>query len=218
HLKRLILARGKKPYVVSVGRPTPAKLANFPDVGAFVLVACRENSLLLDQRDLLQPVVTPFELDAALARHSEWGAVAYATDLPAVVARVRDAADAAVARGRRRRPHGENGEGGDDDDDDDDDDEAQFSLATGALRRRERFAALATEPPSSADDAAGALALRQPPGELSTFVVTSAAADYLNTKRTFTGLDVNAEADVTLASEGRSGIASFYGEGAEGGL
>ena len=39
---------------------------------AFVLVACPENSLGLDSREYLKPVVTPFELDLALNKDREW--------------------------------------------------------------------------------------------------------------------------------------------------
>ena len=63
-MKKVIKATGKKYYVVSVGKPNPAKLANFSEIGAFVFVGCCENSLL-DSRDYYQPVVTPYELELA---------------------------------------------------------------------------------------------------------------------------------------------------------
>ena len=44
---RGMLARAqKKSYTLTVGKLNPAKLANFPDVGAFVLVACPQTSLV----------------------------------------------------------------------------------------------------------------------------------------------------------------------------
>jgi diphthamide biosynthesis protein 2 len=64
----LIKAAGKKYYLISVGKLNPAKLANFLEIDAFILIACHENSLM--QRDVdkefLKPIITPFELMAAL--------------------------------------------------------------------------------------------------------------------------------------------------------
>lgn len=40
HLRNLTQAAGKRSYVLALGRPTPAKLANFPEVDVFVLLAC----------------------------------------------------------------------------------------------------------------------------------------------------------------------------------
>lgn len=62
-----VKASGRKCYTFLVGKPNVPKLANFPEVDAFVLVACPENSLA-DARDYMQPVVTPYELDLALNR------------------------------------------------------------------------------------------------------------------------------------------------------
>ena len=39
-IRALALAAGKKSYTMSMGRINPAKLANFPEVDVFVLVAC----------------------------------------------------------------------------------------------------------------------------------------------------------------------------------
>ena len=54
-----------------MGKPNPAKLANFLEVECFVLVACPENSLL-DAKDFLRPIVTPYELEVALRPTQEW--------------------------------------------------------------------------------------------------------------------------------------------------
>lgn len=70
-LKKLILSAGKVPYVLAMGKPSPAKLGNFLDLDAFVLVACAENSLL-DSREFHVPVVTPHELLLALGKGQEW--------------------------------------------------------------------------------------------------------------------------------------------------
>ncbi|PPQ63650.1 hypothetical protein CVT24_004424 [Panaeolus cyanescens] len=93
HLRRLIAKSGRKSYTIAVGKPNPAKLANFLEVECWVLVACSENSLLLaggasskpggyhsstsswaqgTGKDYLQPIVTPFELEIALKDEVEW--------------------------------------------------------------------------------------------------------------------------------------------------
>ncbi|XP_009570449.1 PREDICTED: diphthamide biosynthesis protein 2, partial [Fulmarus glacialis] len=55
----------------AVGKPNPAKLANFLEVDIFVLVACAQNSLL-DSSDFYRPVVTPYELELACNPAREW--------------------------------------------------------------------------------------------------------------------------------------------------
>eukprot|EP00095_Tigriopus_kingsejongensis_P001355 maker-scaffold1322_size48131-snap-gene-0.12 protein:Tk01355 transcript:maker-scaffold1322_size48131-snap-gene-0.12-mRNA-1 annotation:"hypothetical protein BRAFLDRAFT_225211" len=62
---------GKRAYTFLVGKPNVAKLANFPEVDLYVLVACPANSLV-NAKEYMQPVITPFELDVALNRHRAW--------------------------------------------------------------------------------------------------------------------------------------------------
>ena len=104
-LVRLARAAGKRPYSLSMGRPTAAKLANFPELGAFVLVAPPGGQLPAPGTlEALAPVLTPAE--AVIA----WG----------------------CGKGRKGRAEGEGGEqgeesedeeGGESDDDDGDDDD-----------------------------------------------------------------------------------------------
>jgi diphthamide biosynthesis protein 2 len=71
HVLSSIKASGKRAYTFLVGKPNVPKLANFPEVEVFVLVACPENSLV-GAKEFMQPVVTPFELDVALNTAREW--------------------------------------------------------------------------------------------------------------------------------------------------
>ena len=71
HLRALIARAHKKSYTISVGKVNPAKLGNFLEVEAFVLVACPENSML-DAKEFLRPIVTPYELEVALRPKQEW--------------------------------------------------------------------------------------------------------------------------------------------------
>ncbi|NXM29459.1 DPH2 synthase, partial [Oxyruncus cristatus] len=70
-LRELLHRARKRSYTLAVGKPSPAKLANFPEVDIFVLVACAQNSLL-DSSDFYRPVVTPYELELACNPAREW--------------------------------------------------------------------------------------------------------------------------------------------------
>ncbi|XP_009086898.3 2-(3-amino-3-carboxypropyl)histidine synthase subunit 2 [Serinus canaria] len=78
HLRELLCRAGKRSYTLAVGKPNPAKLANFLEVDIFVLVACAQNSLL-DSSDFYRPVVTPYELELACNPAREWTG-SYLTD------------------------------------------------------------------------------------------------------------------------------------------
>lgn len=71
HLHQLVRRAGKRSYTLSVGKPNPAKLANFLEVDIFVLVACAQNSLL-DSSEFYRPIVTPYELELACNPAREW--------------------------------------------------------------------------------------------------------------------------------------------------
>jgi hypothetical protein len=89
----MIRRSGKKDYTLAVGKLNPAKLANFADIDLFVcmspreserecvcvcsaladigglyaaVVACPLNSII-DSKEFFKPIVTPFELELALA-------------------------------------------------------------------------------------------------------------------------------------------------------
>ncbi|KAK9666613.1 hypothetical protein RND81_14G198200 [Saponaria officinalis] len=70
-IKDLITKAGKKAYMLVVGRPNPAKLANFPECDVFVYVSCPQTALF-DSKEFLAPVITPFEAMLAFRRGSLW--------------------------------------------------------------------------------------------------------------------------------------------------
>jgi len=76
-LRAAAAAAHKHVYTFLVGKLSGVKLGNFPEVDAFILVACPENSLLdaASDRDYVKPIVTPQEaliaLTAADARGHE---------------------------------------------------------------------------------------------------------------------------------------------------
>jgi diphthamide biosynthesis protein 2 len=72
-LKRAARQSGKRAYTFVVGQLNVAKLANFPDVDVFVLVACPENALV-DSKEYYKPIATPYEAQLALVPGYEWSA------------------------------------------------------------------------------------------------------------------------------------------------
>ncbi|XP_062174033.1 uncharacterized protein LOC133879473 [Alnus glutinosa] len=70
-MKELITGSGKKAYTFVMGRPNPAKLANFPECNVFIYVSCAQTALL-DSKEYLAPVITPFEAMLAFNRGSQW--------------------------------------------------------------------------------------------------------------------------------------------------
>lgn len=76
HCQRLIRASGKKSYTFVVGKINAAKLANFSEIGGWVVIGCWESSLLENgSKEFFRPVITPWELEVALMRDRErvWG-------------------------------------------------------------------------------------------------------------------------------------------------
>ncbi|KAF2152948.1 diphthamide biosynthesis protein [Myriangium duriaei CBS 260.36] len=65
HVKDLITAAGKKYYTFVVGKVNAAKVANFSEVGGWVVIGCWESSLI-ESKDFWKPIITPFELKLAL--------------------------------------------------------------------------------------------------------------------------------------------------------
>lgn len=70
HVKSQILAAGKKSYTFVVGKINAAKVANFSEIGAWVVIGCWESSLV-ESKEFWKPVLTPFELELALKGDNE---------------------------------------------------------------------------------------------------------------------------------------------------
>ena len=79
----IIKSAGKRQYTFLVGKPNAPKLANFPEIDVFVVVACPLNSIELvigniskgrerSGSEFLRPIITPYELDVALNPKQEW--------------------------------------------------------------------------------------------------------------------------------------------------
>lgn len=70
HVKERIRAAGKSYYTFVVGKVNAAKLANFSEIGGWVVIGCWESSLI-EGHEFWKPVITPFELELALQRDEE---------------------------------------------------------------------------------------------------------------------------------------------------
>ena len=83
-LRVLIEAAGRAYYTFVVGKVNVPKLANFAEVDVFVLVSCPLTALV-DSREYLKPIVTPYEAFLALTPGAEWTGE-YSTDFAATLA------------------------------------------------------------------------------------------------------------------------------------
>ena len=183
-LKKRIQDAGKASYSFSVGKINPAKLANFAEIECFVLVACREHSLLIDnERDYHVPVITPLELDIALC-NLEWGGQTYSLDCQDVL---------------RYNNHEEDERDKETTEDEEDKDAPYFSLVTGKYVQRTTTAS--TEE---------TLDLENLPGKGQVTAYKSEAADFLK-QREYQGLATLAgQTEPKAAVAGQRGIASDY--------
>ncbi|KAJ2008099.1 Diphthamide biosynthesis protein 2 [Coemansia thaxteri] len=193
-LKEMVRRARKKAYVFVVGKLNVAKLANFAEIDAFVLVACPENSLV-DSREFFRPLVTPYELQLALSRSRQWTGD-YVTDFRAFLNNV----EPDIA------------EGDYDVCDNEEDGVPHFSMVTGTLKQNRRF----NDPRQNSTGSADSLELtaRNQRTEIARYM-GSAGAEYLLT-RSFRGLGHDSNDSTidgslpALAVEGRSGIARGY--------
>lgn len=173
---------GRSSYILAVGVPTPAKLANFAEIEAFVVVG---DAMSLDKLgdELAVPVVSPHEMRVALGLQ-EWlptpqdNRIFYSTDL-------RDALSSSSSKGDASSK---------------DDDAPAFNLAAAQLTDTRRA------PPSRS------LRLGYDEGALVTTTdleSRSSAVGFLQS-REWRGLEVGAVVPSSGVVEGKSGVASGY--------
>lgn len=184
HLRQALTRAHKKTYTFAVGKLNPAKLANFTDVGCFVLVACPQTSVI-DTRDYFAPVVTPFELLLALAPGEPAWTGDYALDFERLLS--------------MPVPRFE--------DQDDDDDAPQYDFTTGKLRAARRFDS--SDGANVLEGHDGVVVSRNSETALATGVY-GVGAGFLR-DREYKGLEVKAGQDApSILEQGRTGIARGY--------
>ena len=216
HVKKQISDAGKKSYMFVVGKINAAKVANFSDIGGWVVVGCWESSLI-DSKEFYKPIVTPFELELALSNDKDrvWTGN-WRSDFESVL-------NAAKERQNLEQEVDEqhNGLEGIGNASDDESDEApEFDLRTGRyvsktrlMGRRQVINGLETDNGSSSH----ALARRANGDMTRVNGIASPAAQYLAEKRTWRGLGSDFEIKYdeeeeqgNLIEEGRSGMAGGY--------
>ncbi|TPX45357.1 hypothetical protein SeLEV6574_g03908 [Synchytrium endobioticum] len=208
-VKALIKSKSKKSYTVAVGKPNPAKLGNFLEIECFVLVACPENSLI-DSKEFLRPIVTPFELELALnGQDGEWVGrdMAYVTDLDKMRIKLEASLNICGSSG------GSIGCTGMDSGNEDDD--PHFSLVTGKYKQVKKYTVSNHSDGIEHVSSGSTVVVRNQDTALTVDAGNSAALDFLH-QRTYQGLDARIrQTEVsTVRIEGRSGIARGYaGEG-----
>ncbi|PLN84594.1 diphthamide biosynthesis protein [Aspergillus taichungensis] len=229
HVKRRIAEAGKKSYVFVVGKLNAAKVANFSEIGGWVVIGCWESSLV-DSKDFWKPVITPFELELTLKGDEErvWTG-AWQSDFQSVLdqpspRKEEDQPD--------ENPKENDGADGENDDEMSEEESAppEFDLRTGRYVSHSRpmrnpaprVSGQPDEgaPTGSGPSAARALA-RRAKGDLAMIGGTvSPGAEFLRSQRTWKGLgsdfdiqyeeEGESERDSTLVVEGRKGIARGY--------
>ncbi|KAK3659743.1 Diphthamide biosynthesis protein 2 [Elasticomyces elasticus] len=229
HCQDLITKAGKKSYVFVVGKVNAAKVANFSEIGGWVVIGCWESSLI-ESKDFWKPIITPFELEVALQDDDQrvWGGE-WVADYGALLERERKG----VSGGEVVREERHAGEG-DCDEQASDDEPPEFDLRTGKyvshsrpMGRPKQLSSVkptadSTEPPKTSS----ALIQRSTKNDVASINGTlSPAAEFLRNKRTWQGLgtdyhEIAYERDEAGAirgagmEEGRSGVARGYAVGA----
>jgi diphthamide biosynthesis protein 2 len=224
-IKKMIEKAGKKSYTFVVGKVNAAKIANFSEIGGWVVVGCWESSLI-ESTEFYRPIITPFELQLTLMGDEErvwtgeWRGDFGSIDAIAIEK---------TTPGKKglEEVNGENNlEIGQDDDSEEESAPPEFDLRTGRYvshSRPMRTTISASNPtPKSLGEpknetVSQALTLKAK-GDLATVNgAVSPGAEYLRTQRTWTGLgsDFSTGDASTSIEEGRGGIARGYRVGDE---
>ncbi|KAK1776630.1 Diphthamide biosynthesis protein 2 [Copromyces sp. CBS 386.78] len=227
-IRKQIAAAGKKSYTMVVGKLNPAKLANFAEIDGWVVVGCWESSLIEDDAGFYKPVITPFELELALASDDEriwtgewWGGIEAVK--PPVEEKTSEDTE------NNQTANNEQAAGDGDFDSEEESAPPEFDWGTGKLVSHSRPMRMTASKPKSekkesspdkpdAPPRSSALTLRSKAQELASVNgVVSPGAEYLRTQRTWVGLgtDFDDEASMTI-EEGRGGVARGYTVGGEG--
>ena len=229
HCQNLISRAGKKSYTFVVGKVNPAKLANFAEVGAWVVIGCWESSLI-ESKDFLAPVLTPFELEVGLMGDEgrQWGGE-WVANFQEVVERSKQ--HGGVANGRAEEARERRW-----DEEESDDEPPDFDLRTGRYVSRSRPMGRSrpgnqeslnpTGETAPAATPSSALVQRAKGDVASINGAVSPAAEFLRSKRTWQGLgsdyevvyerDEDGKIRGAGMEEGREGVAKGYAVGGSG--
>ncbi|XP_014557634.1 hypothetical protein COCVIDRAFT_96632 [Bipolaris victoriae FI3] len=233
HVQQQIAAAGKKSYTFVVGKVNAAKVANFSEVGGWVVIGCWESSLI-ESRDFWRPMITPWELGVALKGDAErvWTG-AWEPDFQKVLDEDREKENhESVGGGDEKEKEGEDGA---EYDSEEESQPPEFDLRTGqyvshARPMRSAAARNTTKAVANGDGApsASSALTKRANGDIAAVGgVASPGAEYLRSNRTWQGLgsdyqngedgeEGTGSARAAKMEEGRSGIARGYVVGDEG--
>ncbi|KAJ4295414.1 Diphthamide biosynthesis protein 2 [Kalmusia sp. IMI 367209] len=239
HVQKQIAAAGKKAYTFVVGKVNAAKVANFSEIGGWVVIGCWESSLI-ESKDFWKPLITPFELGIALQRDEErvWTG-AWEADYQSVLEEEKDRPNGTVnGVGENHKEQEELEENGDADpnaeyDSEEESAPPEFDLRTGRYVSHSR--PMRTTAPRVTSNSQSQLQngqakptstalTKRANGDLAQVGgVVSPGAEFLREKRTWQGLGSDHREEETNGvnrnaanmEEGRSGIARGYVVGDE---
>ncbi|TID20721.1 diphthamide biosynthesis protein 2 [Venturia nashicola] len=215
HVKKQISAAGKKSYTFVVGKINAAKIANFSEIGGWVVIGCWESSLV-ESKEFYRPLITPFELGLALQDDSqrvwtgEWEADFEGTLAKGVVQRKKAINEEEYLNG--------------DMDSESESEAPEFDLRTGRYVSHSRPMHTANrqvqiESDQQAAPASSKTMIKRANGDLAHVGgVVSPGAEYLRTARTWQGLGSDfsvayegvGETGGSVVEQGRRGLARGY--------
>ncbi|MCJ1344723.1 Diphthamide biosynthesis protein 2 [Peltigera leucophlebia] len=226
HVKARIRNAEKKSYTFVVGKVNAAKVANFSEIGAWVIIGCWESSLI-DSEDFWKPILTPFELELALMKDREriWTGE-WRSDFQSILdepSKNPNESKAVVTFSSEDFHHSENTFGHQEDNGELESIPPEFDLRTGRYVSDTRPMQFFVKPGSGVDGNENAFPTRSLvkrfTGDLAVIGgELSSGAEYLRTKRTWRGLGSDYEIkydelnhpESTPVEEGRTGIAKGY--------
>jgi len=215
HVRLQISKAGKKSYLFVVGKLNAAKVANFSEIGGWIVIGCWESSLV-DSKDFYKPIITPFELDLALLPDEDrlWTGN-WRSDFESTL----EAAQKATLPGKDDKVHeGTRDELVKDYSSEEESEPPEFDLRTGRYVSRSR-PMLRQQVRMNHDEAgvqSSSLAKRADGHLVSVNGVASPAADFLAHQRTWRGLGSDFEVQYeeqeqgSSIEEGRTGVARGY--------
>ncbi|KAI9841337.1 MAG: Diphthamide biosynthesis protein 2 [Sclerophora amabilis] len=227
HVKGQIAAAGKKSYTFVVGKVNAAKIANFSEVGGWVIIGCWESSLV-ENAEFWKPVITPFELELSLQGDGEriWSGE-WRSDFNDLLqsGSIGKRSTGAQADGEDASFDGRNDDADGDHDIDSEPESLppEFDLRTGRYVSNSRPMQIVDSPSATTRSVqavpkgADSLMKKTPNGLLAINGEASPGAEFFHSKRSWKGLGSDFEIAYDDSSkgaasieQGRSGIASGY--------
>jgi diphthamide biosynthesis protein 2 len=215
NIKDMIEMAGKKSYTFVVGKVNAAKIANFSEIGGWVVIGCWESSLI-ESAEFYRPIITPFELSLCLQGDNErvWSGE-WRGDFNSLSTQASNPGDEELDG---QDVEDERGDGGDLDSEEESE-PPEFDLRTGRYvshsrpLRNMRPAQRATERVEGGNSTTSSALMKRANGDLAVINGTvSPGAEYLKSQRTWAGLgsDFHENEASAAVEEGRTGVARGY--------